>query len=175
MAWQDTVGIVTSGITAGGVVVGGWWAYQRFVREAPHWTRADPSVRAELIVLGGRDVLRVRVAVKALGQTRITFRRDNGLGPVVTVYAFTRAMLDVMEPAEWTDVLIAQSVLTGQEFVEAGETVGSTHLLPIGRRIDDALAYRVEFSFEAEDPALKRAFWWGASEYVVLEQDRQEG
>jgi len=57
-------------------------------------------------------------------------------------------MLDTLEPAESTEVLIGQGVLRDQEFVEAGETVGSSHLLPLGLRQGDTLAYGVEFIFK---------------------------
>lgn len=75
---------------------------------------------------------RFSIGAPRRGETRITFVKDDRLAPVVSVYRFTEAMLSTMEPAEWTEVLIAQRVLAGQEFVEAGETVGSSHLLPVG-------------------------------------------
>jgi hypothetical protein len=166
--WQETVAAITSTIAAAGVIGGGLWAYFRFVKEAPDWTRADPQIKAQLFTVDGRDVLRVDVSVSAIGHARITFVRDGPLEPAVFVYRFTSEMLDTLEPAEWTEVLIGQGVLRDQEFVEAGETVGSSHLLPLGVRQGDTLAYRVEFIFKAHDPSLQKDFTWGATDCVPV-------
>jgi hypothetical protein len=168
VAWQDTVAAVTSAVTALGVIGGGAWAYFRFVREAPDWTRADPEVKARLYTADGDDILRVDVSVQAIGHARLTFNRAANLEPAVFVYRFTNAMLETMEPQEWTNVLVGQGVLRGQEFVEAGETVGSSHLVPVGPRLPETLAYRVEFIFGAHDHTLNQDFTWGASDYVPV-------
>jgi hypothetical protein len=170
VAWQDSVNAVATAITAASVVVGGGWAYKRFVIEAPQWTRADARVTAALVSSAyDRDVLRVDVSIRAIGSARLKLVRDEARGPVVAVYRFAQSMLDTMEPEEWTDIVVAQRVLpTGQDIVEAGETIGASHLLPLGRRSVDTLAYRVEFTFWAYDPSLKKDFAWVASDYVIL-------
>src|SRR5262245_10877554 len=121
MSWQDTVDAVASGITAGGVVIGGVWAYRRFVREAPDFTRADAIVEAELYTSPLRpeiDALRVCATVCALGRARLVLdpklvkhryrenvrqsfgappNRTPVLGATVSVFAFVTTMLDELE------------------------------------------------------------------------------
>jgi len=170
MAWEDVVNAVSSGVTAAGVIVAGFWALKRFGIEAPQWTRADASVKATLTsVIDGQDLIRVDVAIRAIGHTRLKVTTDDAKAPVVSVYPFTRSMLDSMEPAEWKNVLVSQRVFpVRQNIIEAGETMDSSHLIPLGSRSDETLAYRIEFTFWAYDPSFKQDFAWVASDYVVV-------
>lgn len=165
--WAAAVSSVTGVITALGVVVAGLWAFFRFRREAPDLTRADVKVSAELLTDDGIDVLRVAIQVHAVGTARLTLRHDDDDFPTVSVYRFTKPMLEQGPPDEFTDPVTARRVLFAQEFVEAGETVDEVHLFPVGRRDADTVAYRVEFLICAEDPSLGgKAFTWQGATFV---------
>jgi hypothetical protein len=171
VAWQDTVDAVAAGITAGGIIVGGWWAYKRFGIEAPHWTRADAQVSAVLLPTADEhDVLQVDVSISAIGSARLAVVRDERRGPEIAVYRFTNEMRKTSQPDEWTNRVAAQRVLPrGQDIIEAGETIVASHLVPLGPRASETFAYRIEFTFWARDDNFERDFAWVASDYVLLD------
>jgi len=165
--WVDGVGAFTGFMTAAGVVVSAWWAYRKFLRDKPDYTRANLAVHAEVLTHGRKDLLRAAVKVTAVGTARLELVKAEGEQPVVMVYRFTEAMLDA-PPVEWTHVHKAREVLRGETMVEAGETLEETVLVGLGDRLPGTLAYRVEFSITVDDPVAKDDFRWQATDFVPV-------
>lgn len=81
----DTIAsVVQAVVTAGGIVVGGIFAYYKFFKDRVYRPRVAIDVRAGRLPALGHDVLLCRVTVKNLGGTKLTFNRE---GTVVVVDA----------------------------------------------------------------------------------------
>jgi hypothetical protein len=137
-------------LTAVAVVVGGIWGYHLYHRERPFQARANTTIEVELYVVdSGEDLLRVTVGIQGVGKGSVTFDKD--ATPFIAVYPFTREMVRLGLPTKWTHIVAILSVFKAKASVEAGETVRETHLLTLGQRPADVVAYRLEFGAGAKD------------------------
>ena len=169
--WAAGIASATQIVTGVGVLVGGAWAYRRFIKDQLYITRGNLEVSASLYQADQVDVLRVRISIEAIGHVQLKLEVSDGVfKPTIEVQRFTTAMLGYGPPEDWT---VAESetfaVLVHQDIVEAGETLTEEHLLPVGPRMLDTLAYRVEFVAWVKDPELRdKPYAWRAVTFVPV-------
>lgn len=89
------VSIVQAVATAGGIVVGGIFAYYKFFKDRVYRPRVVIDVRSGRIAALGADAFLIRVTVKNLGGTKLDLVRD---GTVVVLAASGAAERDFVVP-----------------------------------------------------------------------------
>jgi hypothetical protein len=167
--WIDEMGAFAATASALFVLVGGFWAYFRFRKDAPYMARANLALVAELMTYDGKDLLRVKCTASAIGRGKFTFiMNDEYEPPNVAVYAMTPQIL-LEEQEEWTDVLTAIEVFGDDDSVEAGEILEEVSLVWVGNRPDRTVAYRVAASFTAADKEGSDPYTWQAVAVVPVE------
>jgi hypothetical protein len=162
----DAVGAVASLISVAAVVVGGGWAYFKFVHERPYVTRSNLTVKATLV---SDQVMRVDVTATAVGQARLVFVKDDEEGllpPLVSVYALTAEMIQ-HPPDDWDEPLGATELFIDDDYIEAGETLQDVALVWLGTPKAGVLAYRVEASFTVAATPKDDGFTWRALDVVL--------
>jgi hypothetical protein len=122
------------------LVVGGTWAYLKYLRGRTFAYRADIALAAELVDPGGRPAVMTRLSVKNAGLSKLPLKPG---GKVLHLYATSASTWAPPAELEWTR-LLTTLVLAEHEWIEPGETVTEDTLLPLPT--DDAgwLAVRVE-------------------------------
>jgi hypothetical protein len=166
----DWIGAVAALISAAGVVVGGGWAYFKFLRSAPFVARANLSVQADLLVQDGNDLIRARCIASAIGQGQVTFvlEGEDVVPPTISVYRMTPELLQ-RPPDEWVDACAAVLVFPDDDVVAGGEALEEVVLIWIGPRAPDTVAYRVAVNFEAKGEGEKESAGWQAVAIVPVE------
>jgi hypothetical protein len=118
----DWIAAVQHGVEAVAVVVGGLWAYWKFVRGRIFHRRAELDLAPELIADGEPRAVRVRVTMKNTGAANIPVR-----GAEVTLAQFVGD--------GWERVGEAR-IFSDHEWVESQETISDEILIPISHPID---------------------------------------
>jgi hypothetical protein len=170
--WTVDVASVAALISSAGVVVGGFWAFFHFKKDAPYIARANVEVEAELMTHGRDDLLHVRCSASAVGRGAFDFIRDDEehSPPSVVAYAITEEVAE-NPPQKWVDVCGASGVFVEDDGVESGEVLEDVVLVWVGQRVPGTLAYRVRASFSAPDGRRRRSTTWQAVAIVPVEAD----
>ncbi len=150
MGWQDSVSAIGDVVTAGAVLVGGAWAYFRFVRGRIFAHRAEVAVAAALLrpPLSG---LRVQIAVKNTGTSQLP------LGDLRFVETFAVTEDDWPKDTNivWDDPIISTRVLRSHQWLESSETVNEDVLVPLPRTNATGRPY-VAYLVRAHVPSARR-------------------
>jgi hypothetical protein len=124
---------ITAGIgsivTALAVVIGGIWAYFKFVRGRTYRPRLDVKMLGQWRLVDGRYLLHTRITLTNIGASVVTLQQRGGSGLRIS-------LLSAQQPpppskAEW-DVAGVFGILQEHQWIEAGETVSDDQLLDIG-------------------------------------------
>jgi hypothetical protein len=122
------VDILGTAVTAAAVIIGGMWAYFKFVKGRTYRPRLEPSLSGRWQLIDGQHLLRARITVQNIGASNVTLLQE-GTGLRVSVLA-----LDQPPPPTLTawDQLGTFPVLAEHEWIEPGETVADDLLLNLG-------------------------------------------
>jgi hypothetical protein len=126
---QSVVGIVGTVVTAAALVVGGLWAYFKFVKGRTYRPRLEVGMSSQWRQLDGMDLLHARITVQNIGNSAVTLLQ-RGTGLRVSVPAADQGTAPVA--VAWT-VLRVFEILGEHEWIEPGETVSDDVLLNLGR------------------------------------------
>src|SRR6266545_2898743 len=74
MSWADWVDAISKIISTAAIIVGGTWAYYKFVRGRTFAKRAELEVTGELLDADELRALRARVTLRNTGATKIPLR-----------------------------------------------------------------------------------------------------
>ena len=171
------IGAIAAVASAAFVLVGGLWAYFKFIKDSPYIARTNLTVDASLLTGDGYDVVRAGCTVSAVGRGRIVFVKDDGYQrPSVSVYALTPELIRD-PPEDWHDACGEAEIFADDESVEAGECLRDDALAWIGNRRSDTVAYRVVGSLTAADKEGAKPYtWWSVSIVpVALKPSATEG
>jgi hypothetical protein len=115
--WLDQSDKVVQ-ITA--VIVGGVWAYLKFIRGRVYYTRLEPSVAATTFRKDGTDYLLATVTLKNVGATKVDIVQEGTALRVFAcpAYGSQNALLSV----DWNR-LRTVSIFQEHAWIEAGETI----------------------------------------------------
>lgn len=138
---------IASVVTAIALIVGGMWAYHKFVRGRVYQPRSAVEVKAQWHVLDEvGDVLQVRIAVTNIGASKLTLvPAETGVQVDFPAKAQTtadqRGQDEWWADIRWEPVLMLEggeqprtfTILRNHTFIEPGEQVFEDMLLNLGR------------------------------------------
>jgi hypothetical protein len=111
---------IQSLVTAGGILVGGAWAYLRFFRDRTYYPRLEPSVSGSRRPVGdGRDLVVLTVTLRNIGLSPVYLRKK---GTLVTVSVFKPLVDEKARRARW-DHQLSLRAFHGHAWIEARETI----------------------------------------------------
>jgi hypothetical protein len=122
---KDVVSLLGTATTMLAVIVGGLWAYFKFVRGRTYRPRLSVRMLAQWRLVDGRHLLHARVIVKNIGASVVTLRR-RGTGLRVSVLSPRQP--DAPAAASWEVVRVFE-ILSEHQWIEAGETVSDDQLI----------------------------------------------
>lgn len=125
---QTVIDIFGTIVTATAVIVGGWWAYFKFVKARTFRPRVDVGLFGQWRVLDGRPLLHARITVKNIGASDLQLVQE-GTGLRVSRLKETQASVPVA--MEWERFKTFR-VLGEHHWIEPGETVSDDLLLDLG-------------------------------------------
>ena len=145
------------------VVVGGSWAYAKYVRGRAFRHRAKLNVEASLLAFDGDHVLAVKASMKNEGLSRIRFRDRRQLILFVDSLPATRWAADtnVLWDEEPT---MATPLFEQHGWIEPGETIDQELLVPMA--VDPAapsLAYQVRAWVGIPSRLRRKVTTWSAN------------
>jgi hypothetical protein len=125
---KTVVDIVGTTVTAAAVVVGGLWAYFKFVKGRTYRPRLEVGMSGRWRNVDGRKLIHARVAVRNIGASVVTLIHE-GTGLRISVLAVDQDP----PPAAmaWTSMRVFE-ILKEHEWIEPGETVSDDVLLDLG-------------------------------------------
>jgi hypothetical protein len=134
---QTGVSLLGTTTTALAVLVGGLWAYFKFLRGRTYRPRLSVGMEANWHNINGRLLVHARITVKNIGVS-VVIPRQRGMGLRVSVLSPQQPK----PPAEagW-DVLRVFEILREHEWIEAGETVSDDLLLDIDSTEPEVLRF----------------------------------
>jgi hypothetical protein len=115
-------------VTALAVVIGGIWAYFKFVRGRTYRPRLAVKMLAQWRLVDERHLLHARIIVTNIGASVVTLRQP---GTGLRISLLSPRQLDPPSSASW-DVVGVFDILRDHQWIEAGETVSDDQLLDIG-------------------------------------------
>lgn len=151
--------------TAGGIVVGGLWAYLKVVKGRTFGYRAELSSASEVEWSDDGYRIKVRAVLSNTGSSKIPL--DHELR-IVELQMVDR--LDSGRVATWTDVLTAP-IFSEHDWVEPGERVSDDILALVARggAVAEQLAVRVRVRVVARRRKAHRyPAGWESNEVIVL-------
>jgi hypothetical protein len=127
------------------IVIGGLWAYWKFVKGRIFHKRAEPTVEASLLSIGSSYAVRARVTLENTGSSDVPLR------VTLLILAAYSGALDERGHAQWRDVARAHAFCDDagkrdHEEVESQETITDEVLIPLGPNDtpeQEVFAYRV--------------------------------
>jgi hypothetical protein len=134
---QTGVSLLGTTTTVLAVVVGGLWAYFKFLRGRTYRPRLSVGMEARWCLVNERHLVHARITVKNIGVSVVT-PRQRGMGLRVSV-------LSPQQPKPpagvgW-DVVRVFEILREHEWIEAGETVSDDLLLDIDSTEPEVLLF----------------------------------
>ncbi len=152
------------------VVVGGFWVYDRFIRERVAESRLDLAVSAELVRPGGREegalYVVATVGAQNVGSTKVDLDHDY-CALTVSVHeppAAEQPEDETADEASWKPLDRVWFVLQEQGAIEPGASFGDQVLLRLGPpAARDPVAVRLELVVQSEDGA-----YWSATSVATL-------
>ena len=171
-AWEGIVTAANDTIRTAVIVVGGAFAYVRFLRGRVLHSNLTLSLECHLAKVDGKPAMQVSAGWLNSGSFRMVFTED--CDATLTVYAIDRAVWS--NPTEsgqilWTagksqslDLLTEDGIKQADVELEPGEggTTSALVPLPIGRWV----AYKVNLSVESHPRMI-----WRTREALIWEQD----
>lgn len=150
------------------VVVGGFWVYDRFIRERVAESRLDLTVSAEALRLGGQQEGAVYVAVTVgaenVGATKVDLDHDY-CALTVSTHELPEAAETPDEDADeacWIPLDRVWFLLQEQDAIEPGASFGDQRLLRLPPRTNP-VAIRLDLVVQSEDGA-----YWTATNVTTL-------
>jgi hypothetical protein len=128
------------------ILVGGAWVYFKFIRGRTFAPRAELDIQAELVVLGDRQLVKAKVALKNSGLSKLQLRDH---AKVVRIFASPTSAWSPKANLVWQKLIVTE-VFVDHGWVEAQETITDAILVPIDQSSGPWLAFRAQASVWAE-------------------------
>jgi hypothetical protein len=125
---KTVVDVIGTAITALAVIIGGVWAYFKFVKGRTYRPRLEPGLSGEWRLVGDKQMLQARITAKNIGASKFTLLQK-GTGLRISVLA--RDQSPAPAPADWTSLRVFE-VFREHQWIEPGETVCDDLLLNLG-------------------------------------------
>jgi hypothetical protein len=125
---KTVVDVIGTAVTALAVIIGGIWAYFKFVKGRTYRPRLESDLSGEWRLVEGKQLLQARITAKNLGASKFTLLQT-GTGLRISVLA--REQSRAPAPADWTSLRVFE-VFREHQWIEPGETVSDDLLLNLG-------------------------------------------
>lgn len=135
---KTIVDIMGTLVTAGAVVVGGLWAYFRFVRDRVYRPRLEVGLFGQWRDVAGASVLHARVTVKNIGATDVELLQE---GTALIVESMQVEQPATPSSVQWTP-LQASAILEDHQWIEPNETVSDDLFLRLGVSAPEPMLFR---------------------------------
>jgi hypothetical protein len=160
-SFKNITGGIQSIVTASAVIIGGVWAYFKFVRGRTYRPRLAVEAEGQWLKLGdaspprrgimrrtvlhatdvGTDVFHTRVRVTNIGASKVTLKQY-GTGLTVSLPARDRLQLEIPDEVRWEYIPLSQDaaqprtfeIFLEHDWIEPGETVVDDLLLDLQTR-----------------------------------------
>ncbi len=139
-AFKDFAAGISSVVTAGGVIVAGFWTYFKFIKGRTYRPRLAVELAAQWRNVDGSDLLHVRVRVTNIGASMVDLNQyGSGLqvafpaDPAYNEIGWKRVRLRSGDDPHDGEVDRVFEVLTEHQWIESGETVSDDLLLDVDR------------------------------------------
>jgi hypothetical protein len=131
MSTGDWISAAENIVQAAAIVVGGIWAYWKFVRGRTFHRRAELDVDASLIVAEPPRVVRARLTMENTGASDIPFRAK-----VVRVFAFAPGETDPKTREKNWRLIGTTGVFKAHDWIESHETISDDILVQLEPNAD---------------------------------------
>ncbi len=153
-AFSDLAAGIDSLATAAGVVIGGVFAYYKFIKDRIYRPRTDLGIEISRIELAGRPFLRCAVSLTNKGAIKIQLRHK-GTCLIVRPGTPTGTALRSVRWATNEESAVA-NVFERHGWVESNETIRDAVLVAAADH-DENVPYRVELRVCVTDPSPRRS------------------
>jgi hypothetical protein len=123
--WTDVIGKIITGVA---VIVGGIWAYFKFVKGRIFRPRVEIEMSGQWLDVDGKRWLLARIRVKNIGASKIQLRQE---GSGLRVYALASDQPTAPAAAAW-DRRKTSAILKKHSWIEPGETISDDILFDLG-------------------------------------------
>lgn len=161
--WTDTAGGIDHLAGALAILVGGLWAYFKFIRGRTFARRAAVDLAPTLVTAGGTRSIKVTVTLRNTGTSKIDL--DQGY---CVLYLYTAQAADVEAPSniDWGEHETVTPIFGDHDWIEAQETLAEDLLIPL--RADVAtVAYKVVAKVLATREGWRRDLKWTATAVIA--------
>ena len=141
---ETVVDIAGTLVTAAAVIIGGLWAYFRFIKDRVYRPRLEVGLFGQWRQLSGRPVLHARVTVKNIGATDVELLQE---GTGLTVKRGVDVQPVPPAATAWEPVA-AFSILEDHQWIEPNETVSDDLLLRLGVATPEPTLFRASLRWK---------------------------
>ncbi|HMI99246.1 MAG TPA: hypothetical protein VK488_05380 [Gaiellaceae bacterium] len=167
-SWKDWADAAASAAQALAIVIGGAWAYFKFVKGRTFAKRVELAVTATVLPTR-RPTLKVRATLRNAGLSKLPLRIQ-----VVTVYGIYAAPTSA-NPIAMREAQLGKRkrIFKAHKWIEAQETVSDEILCLVPARDEELLAFRAECTIFARRRK-PGALTWTASAVVPAEVEASD-
>jgi hypothetical protein len=147
--WHNVGDTIQSFVTAAGVIVGGVWAYFKFVKDRVYRPRVNLDIAPRLLDSeDGRRLLVCRFDLENTSASKISIRHE-GTAAIISSGTLGPQALDETKwsPLEESAVL---DIFTKHDWLESTETISDEVAVPVSA--DASCIYRIELHLNITDP-----------------------
>jgi hypothetical protein len=155
LPWNVWLDQTNKAVQTAAILIGGAWAYFKFVKGRIHFTRIEPAVTGRHTTKNGKRYLIADVHVKNIGSTKVEISQT---GTVLYVFG-AHALGD--ERIRWVRYR-SLTILQAYQWLEPSESIDDAVLVPLH---SDLLAVRLEMQLIANGLS------WFAKAIVELPED----
>ena len=154
------------------LIVGGAWAYLKFLRGRTFAYRADITLAGEVVDLGQWPAVMAHLAFTNTGLSKLPLKQG---GKVIHLYGTPATEWAPPAEPEWHRV-VTTLVFAEHDWVEPGETVTEDVLLPLPADPAGWLAVRAEAQVWSQRRRMRRGGTrWSATMTLTLFEERGQG
>jgi hypothetical protein len=125
---KTVVDIIGTAVTAAAVILGGIWAYFKYVKGRTYRPRLGVGLAGQWRLVDGRRLLHAHITVENIGASKVTLLQ-RGTGLRVSVLAPDQPVAPAS--AAWEHLRVFE-ILREHQWIEPGETVSDDLLLNLG-------------------------------------------
>jgi hypothetical protein len=152
-AWSSSISDL---VQAAAIVIGGAWAYLKFIRGRTFRYRARLDIAVQPFTYRKDPVLRIQATMHNEGLSRIDLSLQDEKQVVIHAVLHRQWLPDIN--VEWEQSgseLIRTSLFQRHTWIESGETIEDELLVPVGAASDEVIAYRVRGIVKAPTGGLR--------------------
>jgi hypothetical protein len=152
--WTETAKAIAALVQAAAIVVGGIWAYFKFVRGRTFAPRCEIDLQTTLVTNGAQHALRVEASLRNTGAAVKV-----GLDPdlkLLYVFGVPAAQWKPNTTVDWGSHLSVTEIFASHGWLESQETIRDEAVIPVNA-FDDARGVGV---YRVECQLVGKMSWW---------------